>query len=311
MPPEKGGNLSSTDGEALTASNQFIENELCNRLCEIEQLANADTITCIFPIQRPFDDFIRNMVEDIDQRRQNLLVILETDGGSIETTERIADVFRYHYHGEISFLIPNFAMSAGTILVMSGDRILMDYYSILGPIDPQMLNADGQYVPALGYLIKFEELVRKSKRTQLSHAELAFLLDKFDPAQLHQLEQAREHAVDLLKQWLVKYKFKNWDVTETRGIPVTEAMKIKRAKEIAEKLNNTRLWRSHGRGISMDVIGRNLNLKVEDFGSLPHLADLNRAVRSYYRLTWDYMQRRGIEFVIHTRKGLFGPWSLR
>ncbi|WP_414521440.1 SDH family Clp fold serine proteinase, partial [Umezakia ovalisporum] len=74
-------------------------------------------------------------MDELENKKRHLLVILETEGGSIETTERIADVFRHHYPlGEVSFLIPNFAMSAGTILVMSGDRILMDYYSVLGPI---------------------------------------------------------------------------------------------------------------------------------------------------------------------------------
>ena len=46
-------------------------------------------------------------------------------------------------------------MSAGTILCMSGDKIFMDYASILGPIDPQVPTPDtGDYVPALGYLDK-------------------------------------------------------------------------------------------------------------------------------------------------------------
>jgi ClpP class serine protease len=133
----------------------------------------SDVITCIGPIQQPFDDIIRDFVEDIPSRRESLLVILETDGGSIETAEGIADaIFRQHYAKEVSFLIPNFAMSAGTVLVMSGDTIYMDYYSILGPIDPQVLR-DGRFVPALGYLDKYNELVAKSKRRAgLSQAEL-------------------------------------------------------------------------------------------------------------------------------------------
>lgn len=293
------------DHLAASNSNSYIEGVLNDRLEKIEESAKADVIVCIHPILQPFDDLIRDHVEDIPKKSENLLVLLETEGGSIETTERIADVFRYHWSGEISFLIPNFAMSAGTVLVMSADRILMDYYSVLGPIDPQVSTKSGQYVPALGYLEKFEELVRKSDKGKLTQAELAFLLDKFDPAQLHRFEQAREHSVDLLKRWLVEHKFKNWDRTETRKVKVTLEMKRKRAQEIATKLNDTKMWRSHGRGLSIQVVRRILNLVVEDFGTDSNLSELNTRVRAYYRLLQDYMMRRGQVFAIHTRKKFF------
>lgn len=214
-------------------------------------------------------------------------------------------MFRHHYAGEVSFLIPNYAMSAGTILVMSGDRILMDYYSILGPIDPQIYDARGELVPGIGYLVKFDELVAKSNKGNLSPAEMAVLLNKFDPAQLHFLEQARDHGVDLLKKWLVEYKFKNLTVTETTGKAVTASMKKKRAEEIARKLNDTKKWRSHGRGIGMDVVVNDLNLKVEDFGARAELTELKARVNSFYRLLKDYMQRRSWAISIRTRRGQF------
>jgi len=294
-----------SDSSEVIESNSYIEEELVVRLKRIESSMDCDVITCIHPIMEPMDDIIRTKMDELPHKCENLLVILETDGGSIETTERIADVFRHHYVKEISFLIPNRAMSAGTILVMSGDRILMDYYSTLGPIDPQVPNAEGQMVPGMGYIEKFKELVEKSKKGKLSGAELAFLLDKFDPARLHWLEQAREHGVDLLKKWLVKYKFKNWTKTKTRKVTVTEPMKIKRAKEIADNLNNTKLWRSHGRGLSMQVVRDTLKLEVEDYGTQPELEELNRSVTAYYRLLKDYMGRRGWDMVVQTRNSRF------
>jgi hypothetical protein len=270
---------------------KYAQDELGRRLKAISECTNADVVTCIFPIRPPFDDFIRDAVEDIKPRRDALLVILETDGGSIETAERIADgVFRHHYPREVSFLIPNYAMSAGTVLVMSGDAIYMDYYSILGPIDPQIRNRQGNFVPALGYLEKYNEMVAKSAgKDGLSQAELAFFVQKFDPAELHRFEQARDHSVDLLKKWLVQYKFKNWTKTKTQGLAVTPEMREKRAAEIAEMLNDTKKWRSHGRGLSINVLHNDLNLIIENFGSSP---ELNSRVRAYYRLLQDYMVGR-------------------
>ena len=47
---------------------------------------------------------------------------------------------------------------------LSGDEIYMDYYSRLGPIDPQVNNQEGRQVPALGYLKQWERLQEKAAK---------------------------------------------------------------------------------------------------------------------------------------------------
>ena len=49
-------------------------------------------------------------------------------------------------------------------------------------------------------------------------------------------DNALKFAEDLVGKWLKQYKFKHWKVTETKKKTVTEKMKAKRAKEIAQKL---------------------------------------------------------------------------
>jgi hypothetical protein len=188
-------------------------------------------------------------------------------------------------------------MSAGTVLVMSGDRIHMDYFSILGPIDPQTPRPDGSLVPAMGHLHQYERLIEKSKQGTLTTAELAFLVQRFDPAELYSYEQARKLSIVLLKEWLVKYKFRDWRRTEKRRLIVTRKMKETRADEIATILTDTETWKSHSRGIPMAVLRRRLNLKIEDFGANPKLAV---PVRSYYDLLQDYMSKMGHTGVVHT-----------
>ena len=70
--------------------------------------------------------------------RNRLVMFLNTPGGSAEAVEKIVEIMRFHY-SEVYFVVPDFAMSAGTILCTSGDKIFMDYSSSLGPIDPQVL----------------------------------------------------------------------------------------------------------------------------------------------------------------------------
>ena len=95
------------------------------------------------------------------------------------------------------------------------------------------------------------------------------------------------------------YKFKNWQKTAGRNLPVTEKMKTQRAEEIAKKLNDTDYWHSHGHGISMDVLRHDLNLQIEDFGAK---LKLREAIRSYHRLLVDYMGRVGHIASVHTQE---------
>ncbi len=111
---------------------------------------------------------------------------------------------RYHY-SEVYFIIPDEAMSAGTIFAMSGDRIHMDYTSSLGPIDPQVHNGK-EWVPALGYLDQVEKMIEKSAFGNLTDAELV-IFQNLDLAMLSRYEQAKNLTITLLKRWLVEYKF--------------------------------------------------------------------------------------------------------
>lgn len=286
-------------------ANAFIENQLGDYLKALEKTIEADVLSFIGPIASPVNDFIRDSLESIKSKEEKLAIILETEGGDIEIAERIAEAFRHHYK-YVEFIIPNFAMSAGTVLVMSGDAIHMDYYSVLGPIDPQVLQfpmhgspRNIRMIPALGYLKKFEELIEKSARGELTTAELTYLVQKFDPGELYNYEQAKELSITLLKEWLVKYKFKNWEKTKTRGLPVTGELKKERAEEIAKLLSETDKWHSHGRGISMDVLRNDVKLQIEDFAEN---ADLNNKIKCYYKLLIDYMMRRGHSVIVHTNE---------
>jgi hypothetical protein len=278
-------------------SNTIIEQQLGQRAVAIEQAVQADLLSYVGPMFAPADDEIKDAVEALKARRRALFVVLETNGGYVDVAERIARIFRHHYR-RVEFVVPSYAMSAGTVLVMSGDAIHMDYASILGPIDPQVRKRD-VFVPALGYLEQYQRLVDKSAAGDLTTAELMFFTQNFDAAELYRYEQERELSIALLEEWLVKYKFKNWTVTESTNTKVTPAMRRERAKRIGQQLNETDRWHSHSRGIPMTVLSRDLKLQIEDFGADERLRG---PLHDYYRLLKDYRMRRGHDgFVLHTR----------
>ena len=186
----------------------------------------------------------------------------------------------------------------------------MDYFSILGPIDPQVerVRPDGSrgLIPALGYLVKYKELIEKSGKGQLTTGEAAILVQNFDAAELYHYEQQRQLSIALLKEWLVKHKFKNWKTTATRRVKVTPAMRQQRAEEIGNALNNPDLWHSHGRGISAQTLRRRLKLRIQDIGSDPKI---RVALESYYGLLTNYLSTVGFLGALHTADLLL-PWSL-
>jgi Serine dehydrogenase proteinase len=275
----------------------LVRRQLDAHLAELERLFQADCLTSVGPIAFQIDDVIRDEIEGLQNKKEKLIFIIESNGGYAETARRISDTLRHHYKF-VEFIIPSYAMSAATILVMSGDAFHMDYYSVLGPIDPQVDDGDGNLIPALGYLIRYEELLDKANKGNISSAELNILLS-FDQGKLYSYEQGRDLSRSLLEEWLVKYKFKDWQTTETHGRPVTPEMKKDRATDIANKLNDTRRWNSHGMGISMDILKSDINLKVEDFGAD---ACINNAIKTYHKLLLDYMAVNSYIRIVHTRE---------
>lgn len=287
-------------------SNDIIERSLSQDILQIEDVYEADAISLFGPIIDGVDDEVRDAIEtkvESAPSREKIVVVLTTRGGSIGIVDRMVDTLRKHYE-IVDFIIPNFAYSAGTVFVMAGDAIHMDYYSRLGPIDPQIfVEKVKKMVPALGYLERYNELMTKADSGNINVAEIQLLLD-FDQAELYQYVQHRELSIELLKKWLCKYKFKNWNTTETRKKKVTQDMKLNRAEQIATTLNNTEKWHSHNYGISMEELENELKLKIDDFGKVPNQLS---AIRSYDNLLSDYMQRLGLIGVVHIA-GRFKPY---
>ncbi|HAV4193810.1 TPA: serine dehydrogenasease [Acinetobacter baumannii] len=255
----------------------------------------TDVLTIISPIFHGLENFVKEAVESIGEKKPHLAVILDTGGGVVEVVERMVTIIRNHYE-HITFIVQDRAMSAGTIFVMSGDRILMNYFSVLGPIDPQ-LEKDGKMIPVLAYLDQFEKLKEASQKGTLTTAEMV-LLQKLDLAELQWFEQAKELSIDLLKKWLSTYKFKNWVQHKSTGLTVTIEQKEQRAVEVATALCNNRQWHSHGRGLSKEVLTQDLKLLIDDIDAIANLGDNLASYISYVR---DYMVRENKNLFIHSR----------
>lgn len=205
-------------------------------------------------------------------------VIIETPGGDGAVAEDIVRLLRGKF-AEVCFIVPGYAKSAGTIIAMSGDDILMGPTSALGPIDAQLL-WQGKVFSAEALLEGMKKIKEEVTTSGTLNKAYIPMLQNISPGELQSAQNALDFAHTLVKEWLVKYKFKDWHTHSSSGKPVTDEEKKARADEIAGRLRSHQHWLSHSKSIKIDDL-RAMRLKVTDYTAEGELGD---AVQRYYTL---------------------------
>jgi ClpP class serine protease len=71
-------------------------------------------------------------------------LIMHTPGGIALAATQIAMALKAH-PAKKTVIVPHYAMSGGTMIALAADDILMDSHAVIGPVDPQLANKDGQF----------------------------------------------------------------------------------------------------------------------------------------------------------------------
>ncbi len=192
-------------------------------------------------------------------------VLLESPGGLSEVAVELASLLRNRFK-DVAFIIPHAAMSAATMLVMSGDAILMDYRSALGPIDPQFVGTDGRLQPAQAILTGIETIKKAvvENKGVLNPAYIP-ILRNIDPGKLQSAIDASELSERIVREYLVEHKFCNWTQHSSTKKPVTPEEKKKRAAEVAADLCSHEKWLSHSYPIKIADM-RKMRVVIDDYG---------------------------------------------
>ncbi len=284
----------------ITNTTQDILNKT---LLELENITWWDILFYCWPITSKIKNLLKFIIENNkkDKNNDKITIILTTTWWQAEWAEDIVNILRYNYK-TVDFIIPEYAMSAWTILAMSWDDIYMDYSSSLWPIDPQIPWNDGSFLPASWYLDRINELIGKERNWDyLTQSELNIVVSA-DIWRLKFIEQAKNLTVTLLKEWLVKYKFKDWNKHEWKFNPekkwqkVTKLEKEKRAEEIANMLWDVNKWHTHWRTIDIFKLQNDLKLKINDINNNK---SLKLTLKEYYDIINMYKGDNSI--FIHTR----------
>jgi hypothetical protein len=188
-------------------------------------------------------------------RTKGLDIILHTPGGGITSTQSIVDylqkMFRVDKNSapDIRAIVPQIAMSAGTMIACSCKEILMGKHSNLGPIDPQLRG-----VPAYGVLKEFKTACEEIRQNPSTLPLWQSIIGHYRPTFLSQCQNAIDLSNDFVRKQLANVMFKGQ--TDAR----------KKAAKIVKNLTDYRKNKTHDRHIHFEECQKmGLNVKlIED-----------------------------------------------
>jgi hypothetical protein len=170
-------------------------------------------------------------------RSRGLDLILHTPGGSIAATEALVTYLRSMFNGDIRAVVPQIAMSAGTMIALACREIVMGKHSSLGPIDPQINGS-----PAHGMLEMFDLAKTEIKQDSTSVPVWQVLLSRYPATFIASCRKAIELSNDLVTGWLES------------GMMAAEQNPSAMAKVVVEWLGSPKNHKTHDRHVSSDAL---------------------------------------------------------
>lgn len=135
-------------------------------------------------------------------RSKGLDLILHTPGGDIAATEALVKYLWVMFDKEIRVIVPQLAMSAGTMIACAARTIVLGKQSSLGPIDPQIGG-----VPAQGVLDEFQLAVENIKAEPASAPLWQQIVSRYHPSFINECAQAIDWSREMVCGWLQENMF--------------------------------------------------------------------------------------------------------
>lgn len=139
---------------------------------------------------------LMNAVHALD-REKGLDLVLHTPGGDLAATEAIVSYLKDCFDGDVVAVVPQMAMSAGTMIACACRGIIMGRQSSLGPTDPQLGG-----VAAGGVVEEFQQAVQEVDKDPSSVAMWAQIIGKYHPTFLGDCKKALDLSRKLVSTWL-------------------------------------------------------------------------------------------------------------
>lgn len=212
-------------------------------------LNESKMVACGGEVSLDFRD--KNGFLECTQRLEGpaLDVLVHSPGGLAEAAESIVKLLRNKFL-DIRFIVPSIAKSAATMLVLSGNSLVMDELSELGPTDPQFQipRGDGTtvFAPAQAIIDQFEAAERSLKADAKRLPAWLPILPLYGPALYQQCKNAIQLSKRLVSEWLSAYMFGDLPRPRARGA----------ARRIATFFANHNNFLTHLRRVDVDQMLR-------------------------------------------------------
>jgi ATP-dependent protease ClpP protease subunit len=191
-------------------------------------------------------------------RSKGLDLILHTPGGDGKATEALVDYLRSMFGKNIRAIIPQLAMSAGTMIACSCKSIVMGKQSSLGPIDPQF-----GPIPAIGLLTEVERAYDEIMKDQRAALFWNPILSQIYPSFLQRCEEAVKSSNEFITKTLKENMFSEMSEDERNAKLVSAA----------NLLSNVAKGKAHNTHFQIEEC-RNAGLKIESLEADQRLQDL-------------------------------------
>ncbi len=197
-------------------------------------------------------------------RKKGLDLILHTPGGDIAATQSIVNYLHKMFDHNIRAIIPQIAMSAGTMLACSCQKIVMSNHSNIGPIDPHLRG-----VPAFGVIQEFKRACREVKKDPSKIYIWQSIISQYRPTFLSQCENGISWSNSFVQEQLENVMFEN------------QADAKEKSSQIVKKLTDYRGNKTHNRHIHYEEC-HDMGLNVEKLESDNKFQDLVLTVHHCY-----------------------------
>ena len=165
---------------------------------------------------------------------KNIDLLLHTVGGDVDAAQKLIEMVhaRLGQTGRLRVIVPDFAKSAGTLMALGGDEIVMSDSSELGMIDPQFKLKDERGNEIVTSVVAYLEAYREhvdGVRHDPEDPVSAAMLSQFDPIVVRKFQGYRDRTRDIAMRML-----------NCQGAASTR---------ISEALMDLQRWKSHGQMI--------------------------------------------------------------
>ena len=183
-------------------------------------------------------------------KTKGLDLILHTPGGDVGATEQIISYLRSYFGENIRAIVPQMAMSAGSMIAVSCKSIMMGRQSCIGPFDPQFGG-----IACQSMLREYEYAVREVTANPACLGLWQVMLSKVTPTFLTRCQQADELVDKLTDKILLGKSLSKESISD---------IKKKFSTNEDTKIHNRHIDREECKGVGLTIEDLEDNQTIQD-----------------------------------------------